>query len=125
MGKIQNESLYWTQIETFFADNFGDGEKPDIDAMLFLIGVQELGQGNRKFSKDEKINLIHIAVCRILEPYDYYRFDGRDPQGWPHFENLQPLPSLKPNEQSLLMKKAIIRYFKDHELIESDESSEE
>ncbi|MDO5510952.1 MAG: hypothetical protein Q4F57_09665 [Weeksellaceae bacterium] len=115
--KQHTESDYWLRIQNFFAKHFGDGEKPDIDAMLFLIGVQELGQGKRKFSKDEKVNLLHIAVCRVLEPYDYYTFDGRDAQGWPHFVLKKPLPELKPNEQALMMKKAIIRYFKEHDLI--------
>ncbi len=114
------EAEKWNEIEKFFETNFTDGEKPDIDTMLFLIGVQELGQGRRKFKKDEKVNLIHIAVCRLLEPYGYYRFEGRDKEGWPHFELVKPLPELKPNEQKLLMKKAIIHYFEEQGLISAD-----
>ncbi|MXV39178.1 hypothetical protein GO491_10895 [Flavobacteriaceae bacterium Ap0902] len=113
------EKEKWEQIELFFKENFTDGEKPDIDNMLFLIGVQELGQGMRRFRKDDKVNLMHIAVCRLLEPYGYYRFDGRDADGWPHFELLQELPVLKPNEQSVLMRKAIVQYFEDQGLIKT------
>ena len=107
----------WKLIENFFEINFTDGEKPDLDTILFLIGVQELGQGKKKFKKDEKLNLLHIAVCRVLEPFGFYRFDGQDPDGWPHFELLEELPPLKTNEQSSLMKYAVIQYFDDQKII--------
>ena len=107
----------WKTIEGFFETNFTDGETPDLDTILFLIGVQELGQGKKKFKKDEKLNLLHIAVCRVLEPFGFYRFDGLDPDGWPHFELLEELPPLKTNEQTLLMKHAVIQYFEDQKII--------
>lgn len=107
----------WKKVSKFFKDNFSDGEEVDIDGMLFLIGVQELGIGQKKFKKDEKVNLMHVAVCRILEPYGYYRFDGKDADGWPQFELISELPDLKSNEQTLLMKKAIILYFEEQGLI--------
>ncbi|MBO6213517.1 hypothetical protein SAMN05421738_112142 [Algoriella xinjiangensis] len=107
----------WKLIENFFEINFTDGEKPDLDTILFLIGVQELGQGKKKFKKDEKLNLLHIAVCRVLEPFGFYRFDGQDPEGWPHFDLLEELPPLKSNEQKLLMKYAVIQYFDDQKII--------
>lgn len=107
----------WKMIEHFFETNFTDGETPDLDTILFLIGVQELGQGKRKFKKDDKLNLLHIAVCRVLEPFGFYRFDGLDPEGWPHFELLEELPPLKTNEQTLLMKHAVIQYFEDQKII--------
>ena len=106
----------WEKVELFFTENFTDGETPDLDTILFLIGVQELGKGKRKFKKDDKVNLLHIAVCRVLEPFGYYRFDGLDKDGWPQFEFLEPLPELKPNEQSILMKNAVIQYFEDREM---------
>lgn len=117
MEERKNEADKWKKVEHFFIENFTDGEKPDIDTMLFLIGVQELGKGKKRFKKDDKINLMHIAVCRLLEPYGYYRFEGLDKDGWPEFEFLDSLPELKANEQSILMRRAIIQYFEDQELI--------
>lgn len=107
----------WKRVSQFFKDNFSDGEEVDLDGMLFLIGVQELGIGNKRFKKDDKVNLMHIAICRLLEPYGYYRFEGKDADGWPQFELISELPNLKSNEQSLLMKKAIILYFEEQGLI--------
>lgn len=114
---MTQESKDWQKIVDFFQETFTDGEKPELDSILFLIGVQELGVGKKRFKKDEKVNLMHIAVCRVLEPFGYYRFSGKDADGWPHFETLDTLPNLAPNEQSLLMKKAVIRYFKDQQLL--------
>ena len=85
----------------------------DLDGIIYLIGIQELGQGKRRFKKDEKINLMHVAICRLLEPYGYYAFDYFDADGWPHYKAVEELPTLKAGEQSLLMKEAIVKYFKD------------
>jgi hypothetical protein len=68
--------------------------------------------------KAEKIQLMHIAICRLLEPYGYYRFDYVDSDGWPHYDLVKPLPVLKAGEQSLLMKEAIVGYFLDKKLID-------
>lgn len=86
------------------------GEEPDLQAILFLIGVQELGKGPMKFSKDEKQDLMHIAVCRLLSQYGYYRLEGQDAEGWPIWELVQKLPPLTLKEQDLLLKQAVIDY---------------
>lgn len=115
-----NEKKLWGEVELFFENNFGVEKNPPVETLLFLIGIQELGSGKQKYTKDDKVNLIHIAVCRLLEPFGYYRFTEYDEDGYPHFEVLEELPELKPNEQQLLMKKAIIQYFIDEKLF-SDE----
>ena len=89
-----------------------DFEMPaDLQGVLFLIGVQELGKGFGKFKKDEKLNLMHIAICRLLEPYGVYEFDGNDADGWPHYTATKKLPSLAPGQQQQLIKEAILEYF--------------
>jgi hypothetical protein len=85
----------------------------DLNAILFLIGVQELGQHAREFKKDEKVALMHIAICVVLGPYGYYRELGRDADGWPHFERVKDLPPLGPEEQERLMKEAVLAYFEE------------
>ena len=87
------------------------GEDIELQGVLFLIGVQELGKGHRVFGKDEKLGLIHIAVCTLLEGYGYYEFQGKDEDGWPHWKSTEKLPSLKPMEQERLVKQAIVLYF--------------
>lgn len=95
---------------------FADGDLLPLESILYLIGVQELGKGFLPFSKDDKINLMHIAVCKLLEPFGYYRLSNTDADGWPHYETLVPLPSLALNEQTKLMKEAVVLYFENHPL---------
>lgn len=111
------EAELWAKVEEFFQINFDTEKHPQIDTILFLIGVQELGSGQQKYTKDDKLNILHIAVCRLLEPFGYFKFTHYDKDGYPHFEETEKLPELKPNEQQLLMKKAIIHYFQEEELI--------
>lgn len=102
----------WKKVVALFSQKFADGDELDLDAMLFLIGVQEVGIGYKRYKKDEKIDLIHVAICRLLMPYGYYEYSGIDDQGWPHYKTIETLPSLKPGEQSVLMKQAIVKYSK-------------
>ena len=101
----------WEAIQTKISNQFGDGETLDVDSITYLIGVQELGKGPQKFKKDEKIALMHIAVCRLFEPYGYYEFDYFDDDGWPHYNLIKELPFLKAGEQTVLLKEAIVHYY--------------
>ncbi len=85
----------------------------DLQAALFLIGLNELGQGPRKLNKDQKIDVIHIAVCSLLEPFGYYVFEGNDKDGWPHFSRSATLPKLNAQEQEHIMKESIINYIQE------------
>lgn len=111
MTKNSTLKEQWEYIIKELSAQFADGDPLNIDAVIYLVGVQELGQGQRKFKKDEKLNLMHIAICKLLEPYGYYEFDFFDEDGWPHYKSLVQLPNLKPGEQSVLMKEAIVSYF--------------
>lgn len=107
----------WENVVNILSNQFADGDELDLDAIIYLIGVQELGKVKQTFKKDEKINLMHIAICRLLEPYGYYEFEFIDNDGWPHYKVKEELPPLKAGEQSVLMKEAIVNYFLDRELI--------
>jgi hypothetical protein len=99
------------------SDQFSDADPLELDQILFIVGLQELGQLHRKFSKDEKINVIHIAICRLLEPYGYYAFSHYDEDMWPHYHVVEELPFLKAGEQSRLMKEALVHYFVEKEYL--------
>ena len=107
----------WQVLQTKLSNQFADGEILELDAIIYLIGVQELGQVHRKFKKDHKLDLMHIAICTLLEPYGYYEFDYYDEDSWPHFKMKEELPSLKAGEQSVLMKEAIVNYFMEKKYI--------
>lgn len=100
----------WIKVEQMVYRRFG--EKLDQQTILFIIGLQELGIPATTFKKEEKLDIIHIGVCTVLSQYGYYKFLGKDDDGWPHFKNIKKLPSTATGEsQDALIKKAIIDYF--------------
>ena len=111
--EISDNKEIWFNLVRFLTQT--TGKKPsDLNAVLFLIGLQELGKGTASFSKEEKQDLIHIAVCKVLSLGDYYTLDGLDADGWPHYTLLEHLPHLKAGQQSLLMKEALVGYFEEN-----------
>ena len=107
----------WENLVELLSNQFSQGENLDLDAIIYLIGVQELGKVHHAFKKDQKLDLMHIAICRLLEPYGFYEFDFYDADGWPHYIVKEELPALKAGEQSVLMKEAIVNYFLEKEVI--------
>lgn len=100
----------WEKVLQTIEEAFGKKPK-DLNAVLFIIGVHELGKGARRFTKEEKQDLIHIAICKILSFSGYYELEGIDPEGWPHWKRIKKLPHLDMLEQEQLMKQHIIEYF--------------
>jgi hypothetical protein len=118
MARDEQLKERWNGLVEKLTNQFAEGDTLDLDAIIYLIGVQELGQIHKTFKKDEKVNLMHIAICRLLEPYGYYEFDYFDEEGWPHYKFKEELPVLKAGEQTVLMKEAIVNYFLEKEYIQ-------
>jgi len=106
------QDFEWLQLRHQIKDQLKRSELPDFRAILFLIGIQELGKLKEEFTKEEKQDLMHIAVCSLLEADGYYRYKGRDEDGWPHYENLRPFKIKGIKEQEKILKENIINYFK-------------
>ena len=107
---LQKLKQDWEKLTQTLANTYG--EEPDLQTILFLIGIQELGKGPMKYSKDEKQDLMHIAVCRLMSYFGYYELEGLDQDGWPHWKLVKKLPPLTLKEQDLLLKQAVIEYLK-------------
>lgn len=95
------------------------GKKPaDLNGVLFLIGVQELGQGNKIFSKEQKQDLMHIAVCKVLSYAGFYELDFTDQDGWPHWKLVKDLPRFDLLDQEKLLKFQVLEYFeKEYQIV--------
>lgn len=107
-------SLQKEWVELLYRIKEITGKRPtDLNSVLFLIGVQELGKGNKTFSKEEKQDLMHIAICKVLSLAGYYKLEGTDEDGWPHWLATKKLPRFDLLEQEKLLKIQIIQYFKE------------
>ena len=88
------------------------GKRPsDLNSVLFLIGIQEVGLGPKRFSKEQKQDLLHVAVCTVLAQSGYYTSSGPDKDNWPQFELRMTLPPGDILLQEDLLKQHIIYYF--------------
>jgi hypothetical protein len=106
---LENERL-WEGLLTKLGDTIG--KKPaDLKSVLFLIGVQELGKGIRDFTKEEKRDLMHIAICKVLSLSGFYELEGLDEAGWPHWKLMKKLPHFDILEQEKLLKMHVLEYF--------------
>ena len=105
----------WLKVRHQVKEAFGRDSLPNLNAVLFLIGIQELGYWKKPFTKEEKQDLMHIAVCRLLTYDGYYDFVGRDADGWPHYRALRPVETRGVKEQEEWLKHKVIQYFRERE----------
>lgn len=105
----------WWKLEAKLIDRFG--KKPDLETILFLIGIQEFGDIQSKFSKEQKQDLMHVAVCSLLSKSGYYEFEGADKDGWPHFKQIKAMPDMNLIEQENFLKDHVLLYFEEHEFL--------
>ena len=105
----------WLKVRHYVKDALNRSVLPDLNGILFMIGIQELGRWQTQFTKEEKQDLMHIAVCRLLSYDGYYEFEGRDADGWPHYKALRPVNLKGVKGQERLLKVKAVEYFKELE----------
>jgi len=102
----------WWQLEAKFLERFG--KKPDMEAVLFLIGMQETGFLKSKITKEQKQDLMHVAVCTLLSESGFYIVEGKDEDGWPHFKQVKEIPAYDVITQENFLKDHVLLYFEKH-----------
>ncbi|WP_235297957.1 hypothetical protein [Portibacter marinus] len=103
----------WLKVRHIVKNAFGKQELPELKTILFLIGVQELGSLKTEFTKEEKVDLMHIAVCSLLSRKGIYEFVGRDDEAWPHYKQISAIEFEGVDDQEALLKECVIEYFKE------------
>jgi hypothetical protein len=107
---MENFEQRWTKVEELMLERFG--KLPDMEGILFLIGVNEFGNlPRRKFSKEQKQDLMHVAVCSLLSRKGYFEYTGRDEEGWPHYEPVASVQAAGLQAQEQVLKECVIEYF--------------
>lgn len=101
----------WMNLEQKLVERFG--KKPDLESVLFLIGIQEFGEIKTKFTKEQKQDLIHVAVCSLLSQSGFFEYERTDDDGWPHFKQLKAMPVMGLKEQEDFIKDHVLLYFQE------------
>jgi hypothetical protein len=114
---LRNDDLQqrWWKLEEKLMQRFD--KKPDVESILFLIGIQELGDIRKKFTKEQKQDLMHVAICTVMASSGYYELSHVDEDGWPHFKQLKPMPVMNPFEQEIYLKDHILLYFQNNDFL--------
>lgn len=102
----------WWDLEARLVERFN--KKPDMETILFLIGIQEFGDIKEKFTKEQKQDLMHVAVCSLLSQSGFYELEAVDEDGWPHFKQLKPMPEMNMIDQENFLKDHVLLYFEQH-----------
>ena len=105
--------IRWWKLEEKLMERFN--KKPDVESVLFMIGLQEFGDIREKFTKEQKQDLMHIAICTVLMPSGFYEISHVDEDGWPHFLQLKAMPNMHAIEQENFLKDHILLYFQNHD----------
>lgn len=105
----------WLKLRLSLKERFG--RVADLNAVLMLIGIREVGKVKPKYEKEEKEDLMHVATCTVLAQHGYYKLTGHDGDGWPHYVEATPLPAMNAREQEHFLIECVIKYFEDNELM--------
>jgi hypothetical protein len=116
MDADQDLDISWLKLVHTLSGILGK-KLESVDAVLFLIGVQELGKGRKVFSKEEKQDLIHIGICKVLSLSGFYELEGLDEEGWPHWKLVNKVPRLELKEQEKFLKMQVIEYFEKENIL--------
>lgn len=104
----------WLHIRNKLKDLFLCDKLPDLNAVLLMVGMQELGYNPGELTKEVKQDLMHVGVCTLLCLEDYYALDGHDSDGWPHYKPLQKIDVLGEKAQESLLVRCAVKYFKSY-----------
>ncbi len=100
------------------------GKRPkDLNSVVFLIGVQELGQGKRVFQQRRKTGSYAHWHLQTVELLRLLRARRPDKDGWPHWK-LVEITHFDLLEQEKLLKMHALEYFeKEFEWVRPDFSA--
>jgi hypothetical protein len=107
--KDDDFAFKWYRVRNRVKEQFG--QRPDLNSLLFVIGMNEVGMIKETWEKEDKQNLMHVAICKLLSEEGYYKYMGDDEEGWPHYEQNMGMPTFNIKEQEELLKRNIVKYF--------------
>lgn len=105
----------WAEVMQVMKDRFD--KEADVKEILFVMGLREFGHKKKKFTKEDKQDLMNLAMCKAFSYAGYFEVSHFDGEGWPIWKQTKPLPTMNPKEQEVFIKEHIILYFKEEELL--------
>jgi hypothetical protein len=113
---INTREKGWDNVLQFMQQRFD--KEADVKSVLFIIGLREYGHKKKKFTKEDKQDLMNLALCTILTDEGYFSVSHLDAEGWPVWKQSKALPTMSAKEQEDFIKDHIVTYFIEEGLIE-------
>jgi hypothetical protein len=105
----------WNDVLDYMKERFG--RPSGLKEVLFAIGLREFGHKKKKFTKEEKQDLMNLAVCKAFSLDGFFEVSHLDGDGWPVWKQSKPMPPMKPVEQEAFIKQHVVRYFKEEGML--------
>ncbi len=101
----------WSRLQRWTLRRFG--KKADVEGLLFLIGIQELGQGVLPdLGKTRKEQIVREGAYCVLETLGYYERVGMEKSGHWIWQQAHPMPAeLSKEAEEVMLRRAVLRYF--------------
>ena len=99
----------WNELCSLLAEKFGT--EADLNSVLFLIGMRERGLTFQPFSKEEKMNLIHLGSCVLYPEMGLTENIGTDRDGWPLFVQRTVAADIPEERKHKVLQDCALRYF--------------
>jgi hypothetical protein len=99
----------WNDLCKQLSEQFGIDV--DLNGVLFLVGIRERGLTFQPFTKEEKLNLIHLGSCTLYQEMGLIETDGVDDEGWPVFHQKALAPIIPEERKIKTLQDCAIRYF--------------
>ena len=99
----------WTEL----CDHLGKQFDIDIDlnGVLFLVGIRERGLTFQRFTKEEKMSLIHLGSCTLYLEMGLIEKRGTGADGWPIFVQKTLAPAIPEERKHKVLQDCALRYF--------------
>jgi hypothetical protein len=110
------EQEEWNKVIGFIQERFN--KEADVKEVLFVIGLRESGKRKKKFTKEEKQDMMNLAACKVFSLNGYFEVSHLDGEGWPVWRQKKPMPQMQPKEQEEFIKKHIVQYFREEKLLD-------
>lgn len=105
----------WDEVVEFIRKRFD--KDADVKEVLFVMGLREFGQKKKRFTKEQKQDLMNLAACKAFSLDGYFVVSHLDAEGWPVWKQSKPMPVMDVRHQEAFIKEHIVRYFREEGLI--------
>lgn len=102
----------WNNLAEFWRLRFD--KELSVQAALWVISMQEYPLLHAQYCVPDPVikqDLLHLAVCFLLDKCGFCTLESLDEDGWPRYSSIDKFEQLDLEEQERILASAIVNYF--------------